>query len=107
MHPMSHAYHEEQIERFSAAFAPFHQTLPLVIPKLYVAAGEPIFSSHEHGDHSYLITSGEVVILRDGFPVDLLEEDETIDLALWPDTVALAHRSCTLVPLNPLANRTA
>ncbi len=103
MHPMSHAYHEEQIERLREAFAPFIPVTSPVVPKLYVAAGQPIFSGHEIEEQTYLVTSGEIVILRDGQPVDLLEEDELLDLRLWPGTTAMALSGCTLVALSAVA----
>ncbi len=103
MYPMSHAYHQEQIERLRAAFAPFFPATTPLVPKMYVAAGQPIFSGHEIEAQTYLVTSGEIVILRNGQPVDLLEEDELLDLRLWPGTTAKALSSCTLVPLSKIA----
>lgn len=99
MHPMSHAYHQEQIERLRTAFAPFLPATSPIVPKLYVAAGQPIFSGHEIEEQTYLVTSGEILMLRNGQPVDLLEADELLDLRLWPGTTAMALSSCTLIPL--------
>ena len=99
MYPMSHAYHQEQIERLRAAFAPFIPAQCAVVPKLYIAAGQPIFSGHEVEEQPYLVTSGEVLILRNGRPVDLIEEGELLDLTLWPGTMAMALSSCVLVAL--------
>lgn len=99
MHPMPYEYHEVQLERFTAAFATIAPERLAVVPKLFIAAGQPIVSRYDVRNQAYLITSGEVVILRDGQPVDLLEEDELLDLTLLPETVAIAHRSCTLIPM--------
>ena len=105
MHPMSYDYHEAQIERLAAAFAPFARTTPVVVPKLYVAAGHPIFSGHEVEAEAYLVTSGEVLISRNGHPIDLIEEGELLDLSLWPSATAVALSGCTLVTLSSLAQR--
>ena len=99
MHPMPYEYHELQLERFTAAFSTIAPERISIVPKLYIAAGEPIVSRYDLCNQAYLITSGEVIILRDGQPVDLLEEDELLDLAFLPETVAIAHRSCTLIPM--------
>ncbi len=103
MYPMSHAYHQAQVERLRAAFAPFMPATYGIEPKLYVAAGQPIFSGHEIETHAYLVTSGEIVILRNGRPVDLLEAGELLDLTLWPGTRVMALSACTLVALPPIA----
>ncbi|MEZ4614217.1 MAG: hypothetical protein R2867_01700 [Caldilineaceae bacterium] len=103
MYPMSHEYHEAQIERLAVAFAPFARPQHVMVPKLYIAGGEPIFSGHESESTAYLVTSGEVVILRSGRPVDLIEEGEIVDLALWPGTTAMALTPCTLLALTTLA----
>jgi len=97
---MPHAYHQELIDRLRVAFAPFAPVTDSTTPKLYIAAGEPIFSSHEQTEQSYLVTSGEVLIFRNGQPVDLLEKDDLLDLHLWPGATAMALSSCTLVALS-------
>lgn len=103
MHPMSHEYHEAQVERLLAAFAPFARLRHAMTPKLYVAAGERIFAGYEPAERRYLVTRGEVVISRDGWPVDLVEEGEIVDLNLWPGTSAVARRASTLVLLPTVA----
>ena len=96
MQSMPHEYHETQIARLAMAFAPFAQTKQAVVPKIYIAAGQPIYSGHELEEWSYVVTSGEVLILRDERPIDLVEAGELLDLTLWPGTTAVALSSCTL-----------
>ncbi|MCB0063277.1 MAG: hypothetical protein KDE19_14250 [Caldilineaceae bacterium] len=99
MHPMSHEYHTAQVERLLAAFTPFARLSQAMLPKLYLAAGERVFAGYEPAERRYLVINGEVVIFRDGWPVDLVEEGEIVDLHLWPGTTAVARRSSTLVLL--------
>ena len=102
MYPTSHEYHLQQIERLTTAFAtiPTQKQSSSVTPTTYIAAGEPIFSGHESTAKPYLVTSGEILILRNGQPVDLLEPGDLLDLHIWADATAVALNSCTLTALS-------
>lgn len=96
MHPMSHDYHQAQVERLRSAFSLFASPAQPTAPAMYVAKDQPIFGDYESEQQSYLVTSGEVLILRNGRPVELLERGEIFDPSLWPGTTAMALHNCTL-----------
>jgi hypothetical protein len=62
-------------------------------------AGEFIFTPEDLGRQPYLLVDGEVVVLRDGQIVDLVESGELVDPALWPGAVAIAWHTSFLQPL--------
>lgn len=101
MRPASHDYHLLQIKQLTSAFSLFTAKHPKAlpptpVPTLYVAAGQPIFSGHEPTSKMYLVTSGEVLMLRNERPVDLLERGDLLDLQIWPNATAVALHDCTL-----------
>jgi hypothetical protein len=100
MHPLSYEYHEMQFERLRAAFAPFARPSTIVAPQLYVAAGEPVFAGYKGGPRAYLVTSGEVLIVRHGQPVDLLEAGDLLDLQIWPGATAMALADSTFAVMD-------
>ncbi len=104
MHSLFYEQRRAEIEQLRLAFAALpdsqYAIVPQpVIPQTYVAAGQPIFSGHEIQERPYLITSGEALILRDGYPIDLVEEGELLDQAMWPETTIVALSGCTFVQL--------
>ncbi|MEZ4618728.1 MAG: hypothetical protein R2867_24885 [Caldilineaceae bacterium] len=61
--------------------------------------GQPILHDRKKDNCQYLVTDGEVVILRNGRPIDLVECDEVLDMRLWPNATAMALSDCTLVAM--------
>ncbi|MEZ4869962.1 MAG: hypothetical protein R3C14_52025 [Caldilineaceae bacterium] len=49
-----------------------------------------------YAGQSYLVLSGEVVIMRNGRPVDLIEAGEWLESALWVGSSAVALTDCTV-----------
>jgi hypothetical protein len=68
---------------------------------LRFSRGEIVFPAGEGTAATYVLCEGEILILRRGRPVDLIEPGEFYDPALWRDAVALAHGDCTLAPVRP------
>jgi hypothetical protein len=62
-------------------------------------AGEYIFTAGDLEGQQYLLVDGEVVVLRDGRIVDLVESGELLDPALWPGADAIAWHTSFLQPL--------
>jgi hypothetical protein len=62
-------------------------------------AGAYIFSADDLGKQQYLLVDGEVVVLREGKIVDLVESGEILDPALWPGADAIAWHTSFLQPL--------
>lgn len=83
-------------------------TIPMLLERievpecrqLHVQAGEFIIAPNETQGQRYLLVSGEVVVLRDGQPIDFIEPGELIDPAIWPGAVAVAWYAAVLQPLN-------
>ena len=100
MYPVSYEYHEMQVDRLRAAFMPFARPSTIVAAQLYVAAGEPVFAGYRGGPTAYLVASGEVLIVRHGQPVDLLEAGDLLDLQIWPGATAMALADSTLTVLD-------
>ena len=72
------------------------------VTRRHVAQGERIFSRTSPVWRAYTVTAGEVLIVRDGLPVDLVGAGELLDPRFWPGATALAHTDCTLA-LRPTA----
>ena len=60
--------------------------------------GGRIFGKTSPLARAYVVASGEVLILRDGRPVDLVEAGELLDPRIWRDATAIARTDCTLAP---------
>lgn len=56
----------------------------------HIAKGQPIRHDREREHGQYLVTKGEVVILRNRRPLDLVECDEVLDMMLWPNSTVMA-----------------
>ena len=67
--------------------------------KRHIAKGQPILHEHEAENCQYFVTDGEVVIFRNGRPIDLVECDEVLDMMLWPNATVMALSDCTLVAM--------
>jgi hypothetical protein len=67
--------------------------------------GQQLFTEPALDEQSYLMISGELLILRDGRPVDLVEAGDLLERALWPGTTAIALTACTFEPLDPSSPR--
>ncbi len=63
-----------------------------------VPAGEAIFTPDDVNRRQYLLVSGEVIILRNGQIVDLVESGELLDPAIWPGAMAVAWHASILQP---------
>lgn len=61
--------------------------------------GDVIFPAGNGETLPHLLVDGEILILRHGQPVELIEPGEYYDAALWRGTTAVAYRDCTLAPL--------
>jgi hypothetical protein len=58
--------------------------------------GQIIFQPEKPDGRAYRVLGGEVLILRSGHPVDLVESGEYLDGQVWPGAVALARTDCDL-----------
>ena len=99
MQPHSHHYHQKQIDRLLAAFTSSSFPMRRTTRKRHIAKGQPILHECEGENCQYLVTDGEVGILRNGRPIDLVECDEVLDMMLWPNSTAMALSDCTLVAM--------
>ena len=63
-----------------------------------VRKGGRIFGASLPLADAYFVAAGEVIILRDGRPVDLVEAGELLDPNIWRNATAIAHTDCTLAP---------
>lgn len=70
-----------------------------VAEQIQVNQGQQIFNEQNLGVQSYLVTSGEVLILRRGRAIDLVEAGELLESELWPGAIAVALTDCTLETL--------
>lgn len=69
-----------------------------VIRRRNVRKGGRIFGKTTPLASAYMVASGEVLILRDGRLVDLVEAGELLDPSIWSDATAIAFTDCTLAP---------
>jgi hypothetical protein len=67
---------------------------------LCASAGTTISLTNGMSKRKYIVLSGEIVILRNGQIVDLVETGEILDPTFWPGTVAVAWHLSVLQPLN-------
>ena len=85
------------IPSFMVLDLPETQTAPVRSEHtLHFATGEIIREAGATLSQSYVITNGEVIILRNGVPVDLLEAGEILDDFCWEGATAVAHADCAL-----------
>lgn len=66
-----------------------------------VRQGAQIFDKAMPLSSAYTVASGEVLILRDGQLIDMVEAGELLDQRIWSDATAIAHTDCTLAPRLP------
>ena len=71
-----------------------------VVQSRRVRRGTRIFDTSARFLRSYSIASGEVLILRGGRPIDLVETGELLDPRIWRDATAIAFTDCTLASLH-------
>ncbi|MEM7131555.1 MAG: cyclic nucleotide-binding domain-containing protein [Chloroflexota bacterium] len=62
--------------------------------------GETIIPLMGLGQRAFIVASGEVVILQNGRPVDLVEAGEYFDESIWLGAEAVALTECTIVPVS-------
>jgi len=65
-----------------------------------VPRGSRIFDKYAPPSRPYTVAAGEVMILRDGRLVDLVEAGELLDPRIWQGATAVARTDCTLALLN-------
>ena len=58
--------------------------------RIQFTKGQQLFHAAMLNTGAYLVTSGEVLIARNGRPVDLVEAGELLDIELWPGATAIA-----------------
>ena len=58
--------------------------------RIQFAKGEQLFHAAMRNTGTYVVTSGEVLIVRNNRPVDLVEAGELLDSELWPGATAIA-----------------
>ena len=63
-----------------------------------VRKGSRVFDEIATLNHTYVVSSGVIMILRHGELVDLVEPGGLLDQNIWNDAVAIAHTDCTLSP---------
>ena len=69
-----------------------------IVRRRNVRKGGRIFGASLPLADAYFVAAGEVIILRDGRPVDLVEAGELLDPNIWRNATAIAHTDCTLAP---------
>jgi len=56
----------------------------------FFSKGQPLIQPSSICNSAYLVVHGEVLIVRHGRPVDLVEAGELLEADLWPDAMAIA-----------------
>jgi CRP-like cAMP-binding protein len=69
-----------------------------IVRRRRVRKGGHIFAESTPSANTYMVASGEVLIFRDGQPVDLVEAGELLDPRIWSDATAIARTDCILAP---------
>ena len=59
--------------------------------------GQIVFNSRCDGVRPYMVASGEVIIVRDGSVVDIVEQGEALDPCIWNQAIGVAWTDCRLV----------
>ena len=77
---------------------PVKATHRRIVRRRRVRQGGLIFGRVAPLARPYVVAAGEVLILRDGQPVDLVTAGELLDPRFWGEVTAVAHTDCTLVP---------
>ncbi|MEZ4706425.1 MAG: hypothetical protein R3A44_04425 [Caldilineaceae bacterium] len=67
---------------------------------LFALGGQILFQEGDT-DSAYRVLKGEVLILRQGRVVDLVETGELLDAHIWPGATAVAWTDCTLEAVRP------
>ena len=62
--------------------------------------GETIMQMMGLENRAFIVTSGEVVIMQSGRPVDLIEAGEYFDESIWLGAEAVALTACVLHPVH-------
>ena len=69
-----------------------------IVRRRTVRRGMRIFGKSLPLANVYMVASGEVMILRGGQLVDLVEAGELLDQRIWRGATAIAHTDCMLAP---------
>ena len=67
-----------------------------------ISKGMSVFGASKQLAGTYVVANGEVMILRDGRLVDIVEAGELLDARIWRGATAIAYTDCTLAP-RPIA----
>ncbi|MEZ4659735.1 MAG: hypothetical protein R2911_19440, partial [Caldilineaceae bacterium] len=65
-------------------------------PQPIVALRGQVLSSADVLYHGYQVLAGEVLIVRNGRTVDLVEAGEWLNAQIWPGATAMAWTDCIL-----------
>lgn len=76
------------------------QQPPKSSSKVMALGGQIIFDENETSQ-AYQVISGEVVILRSGQMVDLVQAGELLDASIWNGATAVAWTHCVLQEVQP------
>jgi hypothetical protein len=60
------------------------------------AKGESVLRGSRRSQ-TYRLIEGEVLVLRHGVPIDLVEAGDYIDARIWPDATLLAWTDCRMM----------
>lgn len=104
MQPISYRDCQEKINGLLTTLTPLQRSIGSTAPEVYIAKGQPFFTIGYAEKQNYRVTGGEVIILRNGWPIDLVECGEELDMMLRPNTTAMALSDCTLVATASVAN---
>lgn len=67
------------------------------------AKGQTILPMIGTGKRSIIVSAGEVIVLMNGRPVDLIEAGEYFDESIWFGAKAIAFSDCTLIMSTEMA----
>lgn len=71
--------------------------LPLPYQRIVCAAkGESVLAGSRRSQ-TYRLIEGEILVLRHGVPIDLVEAGDYIDARIWPDATLLAWTDCRMM----------
>lgn len=77
--------------------APHESLPPTSANQRRVARGHVVFGGDLRSTSAFQLVEGEIVIMRRGLAIDLIEAGEYVDAAMWSgSTTAVARTDCTL-----------
>ena len=86
--------------RFHSGFCDMGEPAPLADPGPQTfRKGQIVFDAKRSQLQPCLVASGEVVIVRDGSAVEIVEAGECLDPSLWTRATAIAWTDCRLISM--------